>query len=197
MAVELPGIVPAKLALFLASDDSEYITGQGIVVERCRAGGAGLAGFYSPVGVNTAIEAGKEIRYFDGKRYVFGLVDRRHAPDVAEARAGEIATLTVTVGEHLVPRSPRQPYRVRCSDETGRLGLTFFNGREDYLKKLLPPGEVRVISFTMRYANFCWGVLNGILPIARLFRRRPSGFSITSALLKITRIARIFCADWV
>ena len=76
----------------------------------------------------------------------FGLVDRRHAPEIAQAKAGEIATLTVTVDEHLVPRSPRQPYRIRCSDETGRLGLTFFNGREDYLKKLLPPGEVRVIS---------------------------------------------------
>ena len=75
-----------------------------------------------------------------------GLVDRRHAPEIAGARAGEIATLTVTVDEHLVPRSPRQPYRIRCSDETGRLGLTFFNGREDYLKKLLPPGEVRVVS---------------------------------------------------
>ena len=75
-----------------------------------------------------------------------GLVDRRHAPEIAGARAGEIATLTVTVDEHLVPRSPRQPYRIRCSDETGRLGLTFFNAREDYLKKLLPPGEVRVVS---------------------------------------------------
>ena len=76
----------------------------------------------------------------------FGLIDRRHAPEVAGALAGEVATLTVTVDEHIVPRSPRQPYRVLCSDETGRLGLTFFNGREDYLKKLLPPGEVRVVS---------------------------------------------------
>ena len=76
----------------------------------------------------------------------FAVVDRRHAPEVAKARAGEIATLTVTVDEHLVPRNPRQPYRVWCSDETGRLCLTYFNGREDYLKKLLPPGEVRVVS---------------------------------------------------
>jgi len=76
----------------------------------------------------------------------FAVVDRRHAPEVAKARAGEIATLTVTVDEHLVPRNPRQPYRVWCSDETGRLCLTYFNGREDYLKKLLPVGEVRVVS---------------------------------------------------
>ncbi|HKH68946.1 MAG TPA: OB-fold nucleic acid binding domain-containing protein, partial [Reyranella sp.] len=76
----------------------------------------------------------------------FAVVDRRHAPEVVHAKAGEIATMTVTVDEHLVPRNPRQPYRVWCSDETGRLCLTFFNGREDYLKKLLPPGEVRVVS---------------------------------------------------
>ncbi len=76
----------------------------------------------------------------------FAVIDRRNAPTVATAKGGEIATLTVTVDEHLVPRNPRQPYRVWCSDETGRLCLTYFNGREDYLKKLLPPGEQRVVS---------------------------------------------------
>src|SRR5258708_5112544 len=76
----------------------------------------------------------------------FAVVDRRNAPEIAQAKAGEVATLTVTVDEHLVPRNPRQPYRVWCSDETGRLCLTFFNGREDYLKKLLPVGEIRVVS---------------------------------------------------
>ncbi|MBN9090522.1 MAG: ATP-dependent DNA helicase RecG [Reyranella sp.] len=75
-----------------------------------------------------------------------GVVDRRNAPTVAKAEAGTIATITVTVDEHIVPRSPRQPYRVWCSDESGRLCLTYFNGREDYLKKLLPPGERRVVS---------------------------------------------------
>ena len=75
-----------------------------------------------------------------------GVIDRRNAPNVSQAKAGDVATLTVTVDEHHVPRSPRQPYRVWCSDETGRLCLTYFNGREDYLKTLLPPGEVRVVS---------------------------------------------------
>jgi ATP-dependent DNA helicase RecG len=74
------------------------------------------------------------------------IIDRRNAPTIAAAKAGEVATITGTVDEHLVPRGPRQPYRVWCSDETGRLSLTFFSGREDYLRKLLPPGEVRVIS---------------------------------------------------
>ena len=79
-------------------------------------------------------------------RLPFAVIDRRHAPEIAQAQAGEIATLTVTVDEHHVPRSPRQPYRVTCSDHTGRITLTFFNGREDYLKKLLPVGEQRIVS---------------------------------------------------
>jgi ATP-dependent DNA helicase RecG len=75
-----------------------------------------------------------------------GVIDRRNAPPIAKAQAGTVATLTVTVDEHIVPNNRRQPYRVWCSDQTGRLCLTYFNGREDYLKKLLPPGEHRVVS---------------------------------------------------
>ena len=47
--------------------------------------------------------------------------------DVGRARAGELATLTVTVDQHLVPPSPRQPYRVWCRDQPGRLSITYFN----------------------------------------------------------------------
>jgi 3-oxoacid CoA-transferase len=43
---------------------------QGTLVERVRAGGAGLPAFYTPTGVGTAVAAGKEERVFGGKRYV-------------------------------------------------------------------------------------------------------------------------------
>ena len=43
---------------------------QGILVERCRAGGAGIPAFYSPTSVGTEIAAGKETREFNGKQYV-------------------------------------------------------------------------------------------------------------------------------
>jgi ATP-dependent DNA helicase RecG len=76
----------------------------------------------------------------------FAVIDRRNAPKIAQAKAGEVATLTVTVEQHLAPRNPRQPYRVWCSDESGRLCLTFFNGREDYLRRLLPTAQTRVVS---------------------------------------------------
>src|SRR6188474_3195114 len=43
---------------------------QGILVERCRAGGAGIPAFYSPTSVGTDLVQGREIREFDGKPYV-------------------------------------------------------------------------------------------------------------------------------
>jgi 3-oxoacid CoA-transferase len=43
---------------------------QGILVERCRAGGAGIPAFYSPTSVGTDLVTGREIREFDGRPYV-------------------------------------------------------------------------------------------------------------------------------
>jgi 3-oxoacid CoA-transferase len=43
---------------------------QGILVERMRAGGAGIPAFYSPVGIGTTVAEGKEVRLFDGKPHI-------------------------------------------------------------------------------------------------------------------------------
>ena len=43
---------------------------QGTLVERMRAGGAGLAAIYTPTGFGSEIAEGKDIRYFDGRPYV-------------------------------------------------------------------------------------------------------------------------------
>ena len=44
---------------------------QGTLIERIRAGGAGLAGFYTPTGVGTVAANGKEIRELNGRAYLF------------------------------------------------------------------------------------------------------------------------------
>ena len=75
-----------------------------------------------------------------------GVIDRRFSPKLKDAVPGQIATLTVQIDQHLVPSSSRHPYRVRCSDETGQITLTFFRARGDYIEKILPLGQVRVIS---------------------------------------------------
>ena len=43
---------------------------QGTLAERLRAGGAGIPAFYTATGVGTQVTQGKEVREFDGKRYV-------------------------------------------------------------------------------------------------------------------------------
>ena len=43
---------------------------QGTLAERLRAGGAGIAGFYTPTGVGTIVADGKEIKNFNGRDYV-------------------------------------------------------------------------------------------------------------------------------
>jgi 3-oxoacid CoA-transferase A subunit len=53
--------------LYLAGEaELEYVP-QGTLVERIRAGGAGIGAFYTPTGVGTLIEEGKEKRVIDGK----------------------------------------------------------------------------------------------------------------------------------
>ena len=43
---------------------------QGTLSERLRAGGAGIAAFYTPTGYGTVVEQGKESRAFGGRMYV-------------------------------------------------------------------------------------------------------------------------------
>ena len=49
---------------------------QGTLAERCRAGGAGIPGFYTKTGVGTLVAEGKEHRDFNGETYILetGLV---------------------------------------------------------------------------------------------------------------------------
>ena len=75
-----------------------------------------------------------------------GLIDRRHAPKIAEAEAGTTATLTVRVDQHRPAPDRRRPTRVFCSDETGTLTLVFFHAKGDWLRQKLPEGAVRVVS---------------------------------------------------
>ncbi len=75
-----------------------------------------------------------------------GIVDRRARPQIIHAVPGKIATITVRVDDHIKPHSSRLPYKIRVSDDTAAMILVFFNGREDYLRKVLPEGETRIIS---------------------------------------------------
>lgn len=61
-----------------ATFEKQYLNGelelefapQGTLAERMRAGGAGIPAFFTPTGVGTLIADGKEVREFEGRKYV-------------------------------------------------------------------------------------------------------------------------------
>jgi 3-oxoacid CoA-transferase subunit A len=75
------GIVGKVICSYIGNNDDLHkrmasgevkveITPQGTLVERIRAGGSGLGGFFTPTGVGTVVAEGKEVRELDGRLYV-------------------------------------------------------------------------------------------------------------------------------
>lgn len=75
-----------------------------------------------------------------------GVINRTWRPKLNEIGESRIATFTLNVLDHLPPRDPRQPFRVRCSDDTSAVELVFFHAKPEYLSRLLPPGTKRIVS---------------------------------------------------
>jgi 3-oxoacid CoA-transferase subunit A len=55
---------------YLAGELELEFCPQGTLAERMRAGGAGIAGFYTPTGAGTIVAEGKETKVFGGREYV-------------------------------------------------------------------------------------------------------------------------------
>jgi 3-oxoacid CoA-transferase subunit A len=55
---------------FLSGELEVDLVPQGTLAERLRAGGSGIPAFFTPAGVGTPVAEGKEIREFDGRKYV-------------------------------------------------------------------------------------------------------------------------------
>src|SRR3954467_9825850 len=55
---------------YLAGELEVEFCPQGTLAERCRAGGAGIPGFYTKTGVGTQGAEGKEEKVFDGETYI-------------------------------------------------------------------------------------------------------------------------------
>src|SRR5216683_5151804 len=101
---------------------------QGTFSERIRAGGAGIAAFFTPTGVGTIVADGKEVREFDGRAYVMergltadfalvkawkgdtwgNLVYRKTARNFNPMMA-TAAKVTIAEVEHLVPVGEIEP----------------------------------------------------------------------------------------
>jgi 3-oxoacid CoA-transferase len=126
-----PGVVSEAEKQILAGELELEMVAQGTLVERMRAGGAGIAAFYTPTGYGSAIAEGKDVRYFDGRPYV---LERGITTDYALLRAqkadhmgnlvfrggsqnfntsfAKAARISIVEAEEIVPTGPIKPAEV-------------------------------------------------------------------------------------
>jgi 3-oxoacid CoA-transferase subunit A len=116
---------------YLAGELELEFNPQGTLAERIRAGGAGIPAFYTKTGVGTLIAEGKEVKEFDGEKYIMerglfadlaivhawkgdtagNLVYRKTARNFNPMMA-TAAKITVAEVEHLVPAGEIDPDHV-------------------------------------------------------------------------------------
>ena len=107
------------------------LTPQGTLAEKCRAAQAGIPAFYTPAGYGTEVAIGKEVREFDGKKYILeqaykadyafvkawrgdeagNLVFKGTARNFNACMAGA-ATITVAEVEELLPVGELDPNQI-------------------------------------------------------------------------------------
>src|SRR5690606_25030820 len=71
---------------------------------------------------------------------------RRHPASVNTAIEGEVQTFEVEIDAYLKPRTPAQPWKMRCYDGTGFLTLTYFGSYGGRLEASHPVGARRIVS---------------------------------------------------
>ena len=69
---------------FLAGELELEFTPQGTLAEKLRAGGSGIPAFFTKTGLGTVVAEGKEVREFDGKKYV---MERSLTADIGLVKA--------------------------------------------------------------------------------------------------------------
>src|SRR5579872_2371779 len=75
--------------LYLSGELELELNPQGTLAERIRAGGAGIPAFFTKTGVGTVVAEGKEVREFDGEKYV---MERGLFADIAIVHAWKADT---------------------------------------------------------------------------------------------------------
>lgn len=73
-------------------------------------------------------------------------IDRHRRSSIREVVPPSVATVEVTIGTHHPPRTRGRPYRVQVEDAATSFQLVFFHARGDYLQKILPTGQKRIVS---------------------------------------------------
>jgi 3-oxoacid CoA-transferase A subunit len=116
--------------LLKAGETEVELIGQGSLAERIRAARAGIAAFYTPVGVGTSVAEGKEVREFNGVPHLletalpadFALIRAYRAdrygnlvyrgPSTFNATMAGAARVTIVEVEELVPLGTLEPQQI-------------------------------------------------------------------------------------
>ncbi|MCL4811108.1 MAG: CoA transferase subunit A [Vicinamibacteraceae bacterium] len=116
---------------YLSGELEVELVPQGTLAERCRAGAAGIGGFYTPTGVGTEAANGKETREIGGRQYLLempirgdfalikawkadtwgNLVFRKTARNFNGCMAGA-ASITIAEVEEIVPLGGLDPDQI-------------------------------------------------------------------------------------
>ncbi len=73
-------------------------------------------------------------------------IDRERRATVLGAALPRVVIVEVVVGQHRPPRQKGRPYRIDVRDAETTFQVVFFRGNADYLQRLLPTGQTRVVS---------------------------------------------------
>ena len=74
------------------------------------------------------------------------VIDRRRRDSVLGLNYPDTATVEVLVGRHTPPRQKGRPYRITVEDAETAFQLVFFHANPEYLHRMLPEGERRLVS---------------------------------------------------
>lgn len=76
----------------------------------------------------------------------YAVIDRRPVARIRDAAVPGIVTVRATIGVHRPPQRKGGPYRIVVDDGDTSFDVVFFHARTDYLQRLLPTGQRRVLS---------------------------------------------------
>ena len=159
---------------YLAGELELEFNPQGTLAERIRAGGAGIPAFYTKTGVGTLIAEGKEVKEFDGEKYIMerglfadlaivhawkgdtagNLIYRKTARNFNPMMA-TAAKVTVAEVEQLVPAGELDPDHIHTPGIFVKRIIEVGIGQEADRVPQHPPAARGIIA-TLRRTQMAW-----------------------------------------
>ena len=98
-----------------------------------------------------------------------GFTNRSNVQTLNKLEIGKVTTIKVKVTKYNFPRIRNLPNKVICEDEKGKIDIVFFNGREGYIRKILPLNSLVIISGKINYFKGKYQITNPayVVPINR------------------------------